>query len=717
MLNLDGSSLEVVTPSRDPRMTLPGRPGEAPVEGLLGRRALALAPWVALAVVALAYGVSELLRAGPDGTDWGLAVTAFVLAAVSTVAASIQDTAFGIRHRRTLWIYAAFGTTTMLIVAGAAALDAGITSIVFAGTGPIAMYSALVVPPTWRLRVLGLLLAITLAVQLVTPASSWFDALVVSTLITGAWFSGVLASVAHARTAKIARRLTRYDAETRSLSRRGFMEGLEHLMSPMEGEDQPIALLLVGVDVVAAEAAGDDRERLLRWIGTAVPAHLPLGAEFGRLGDGELAVSMTGLTRAAAAQVADEIQRALAVRVPVTVGVATTESRSSVAAADLFRVADAARADAVREGLGTHSLVAGSITAGRPSLAASARRPTLRYADLRATGKTPRLIEGSALERRIAVLSLATVAAAGIPIVIRGITSGDHSLAADVVRYGGVPWLLAVLAMAGATRRWMNRDAPIAEALLLAATAGTISGGITAAAIATGGVLSPILFALFIKTLFDTVAMDRGRAAVSLVAVVIGWFVAATFSAPEALWVAPFHLALIGGCWAFGRIARATMAQTADFARDRAYTDELTQFSNRAGFLELAEEAFYRSVTETGQPFALITFHLDGLRVYNEAHGYAAGDALLRTIADLLEDRIPSYYVIGRTGSTTFSAAVAVGGSLAASGLAHDLCTEIRAHTTVRAGCATCPGDGATLAALMATSERDARRRSAAIAV
>jgi diguanylate cyclase (GGDEF)-like protein len=388
-----------------------------------------------------------------------------------------------------------------------------------------------------------------------------------------------------------------------------------------------------------------------------------------------------------------------------------------VAASDLFRVADAARAVAAREDLGTHCLVAGSLAAARPSMAPAARQPSLHYADLRATGKMPRLIDGADMERRLAVLSLLMVAAAGVPIVYRGITSIDQGLAADVVRYGGIPWVLAILAMAGITKRWVRRDAPVVEALLLVATTFTISGGIAAAAIATGGLLSPILFALFIKTLFDTVAMERGQAAVSLASVVVCWCIAAAFSAPEALWVAPFHLALIGGCWAFGRIARATMAQTADFARDRAYTDELTQFSNRAGFVEVAEEAFYRSVTETGQPFALITFHLDGLRSYNETHGYAAGDALLRTIADLLEDRIPSYYVIGRTGSTTFSAAVAVGGSLAASGLAHDLCVEIGAHTTVRAGCATCPGDGATLAALMETSEADARRRVAAVAI
>lgn len=715
MLNLEQAPLEVVARQRDTRMTLPSRPGEAPLEGLLGRRAFALVPWIVVSAAALAYAIGEVIRHHDSGLSLPVFGGALAVAAIAGGLALIHDTAIGRRYRRALWVYAVSGVVLVGVIATVAAADVGAASVVFAGAGPVATYLALVAPPSWRSRALAVFVVATVAVQVVNAQTGWFDLVIVWSLILAAWASGVLVSVGHARTAKITRRLGAYDAATRSLSRRSFMEQLEFAMSPAGEVGRPIGLLLIGVDLARApELPAQDGARLLEWVGTAVSAVLPPTAEFGRIGDQELGVLLSDVSRHEAEEIGWEIERALSLRFPTTVGVATSETRD-LAAADLFRVADAARAMAQRERRGVHALVAGAVVAATVS-SAPAPRPTLRYADMRATGKVPRLVEASVLGRRIVAMSGLVVAAAGLPIVVRGMVDGGTGFAADLVRYGGVPWLIWVLSLAEASRRWANRGNFRVDAFLLLNAAMSLPIGVGCAALASGGLVSPILAALFVSALFTSSIHSRGQAIVIFLPIVAAWGVVALLSPADTLWAAPFQLMLLLGSFALGSTARVAMDETADHARSRAFTDDLTQFTNRAGFVHFAEDAFYRSVTSTGQPFALITFELEGLRAYNEANGYAAGDALLRTIADLLEERIPAYYVIGRTGATRFSAAVAVGGAHAASGLAHDLCVAIGQLTSVRAGCATCPADGATLAALMANAEAAARPRRAVLA-
>ncbi len=716
MLNLEQAPLEVVSRRRDPRMTLPSRPGEVPADGLLGRRAFALVPWIVVSVAALAYACSEALRFAQDDLNWIMIGIALAVSAGSLTLAFLQDRQIGLRYRRALWVYVVFGLGITALLAAAAVADTGVASVVFAGAGPVAMYLGLVAPPAWRLRVLATFFVATTVVQVANPATALFDVVVVWSMIVASWACGVLVSIGYARTTNISRRLGGYDAATRSLSRRTFMEQLEFAMAHEEDADRPLALLLIGVDLARAgdQHSGDDGARVLQWIGTAVPALLPATAEFGRLGDGELGVLLSDISRHDAQQIAEEIERALSVRVPTTVGVATTQTRD-LPAADLFRVADAARALAARDGRGVHALVAGTVESSM-RIQTPVETPTLRYAEMRATGKVPRLVEEMDLNRRILTMSLLLVAAAGVPNIARSIFDPGEGFATDLVRYGGGLWLAWVLASAEVTRRWGGRGYPRIDALIVTSGALIMPIGVASAGLASGGLTASIVAAFFVKTLFDAAVHTRAIASGMCGCLLVAWGVMVALSPADTLWAAPFQLALFGGCIALGRIARAAMDETADHARSRASTDDLTQFSNRAGFIDFAEEAFYQSVTTTGQPFALITFRLDGLRAYNEAYGYAAGDAMLRTIADLLEDRIPAYYVIGRTGATMFSAAVAVGGANAASGLAHDLCVAIGELTSVRAGCATCPADGATLAALMDASEHSARPRRVATA-
>lgn len=694
---------------RDGRMVAGEAASAVPAAGLLGLRAFALAPWVSLSVIALAYAVAEAIRSTQRPADGWLIGSAAALALVAAAIAAVQDRPIGLRYRQALWVYAVGGVATLAVLASFAVRDEGLTSPIFSSVCPLALYMGMVAPPAWRYRALAVLFAATMAVQLAVPADSLFDAVVVWTLIVAAWACGVLVSVGQARTALIIGRMRSVDRPSRTLSRRGFMEALEYAVAPGDRPDQPVALMLLDADLARIAALeGDGGAAALRWIGASVADLLPPSAEFGRLSDGEFGVLITGIGRGPALELGRAVQASMATRVPTTVGVATSETRI-VGAPDLFRVADAARAVAAADasGSGVHALVAGSIRSADWDArdAAPARRPRLRFADLRTTGKAPRAVEEAVMNRRIGTLSTFALVVAGAPIVVRGLLDDGSGLAVDVVRYVGVPWLVWVGLTTAATYRWATGTNVRAEHILFACTSGALAGGVTAVALAEGGLTSPIAAVFFLKVLFDATVFDRGRSLFGLGLVLTGWAVVTALGPAASLWVVPFHLALFAGCFALGRLGRGAMDDTAELARDRARRDDLTGLATRPAFAEQAELAFFESATTTGQPFALISLRIEGMRDFNEARGYAAGDALLQHVAGLLHDRIGAYYALGRTGGTEFSAAV-MAGEHAADGLARDLEETIGALARVRVACAACPRDGATVPALMLAADR-----------
>jgi diguanylate cyclase (GGDEF)-like protein len=85
-------------------------------------------------------------------------------------------------------------------------------------------------------------------------------------------------------------------------------------------------------------------------------------------------------------------------------------------------------------------------------------------------------------------------------------------------------------------------------------------------------------------------------------------------------------------------------------------TDPLTQCLNRRGFEERLQSslALEREVT-------LLVFDLDDFKRVNDEQGHAAGDELLRWVADVLRATLRAEDVVGRLGGDEF-AAIVVGG-------------------------------------------------------
>ncbi|HET7717403.1 MAG TPA: sensor domain-containing diguanylate cyclase [Bauldia sp.] len=78
-------------------------------------------------------------------------------------------------------------------------------------------------------------------------------------------------------------------------------------------------------------------------------------------------------------------------------------------------------------------------------------------------------------------------------------------------------------------------------------------------------------------------------------------------------------------------------------------TDELTGLHNRRGFYRLAHRAL-----GGGRRFLLVYIDVDGLKHVNDRHGHAAGDALIKAVADALRSSFRHTDILARIGGDEF---------------------------------------------------------------
>jgi diguanylate cyclase (GGDEF)-like protein/PAS domain S-box-containing protein len=137
-----------------------------------------------------------------------------------------------------------------------------------------------------------------------------------------------------------------------------------------------------------------------------------------------------------------------------------------------------------------------------------------------------------------------------------------------------------------------------------------------------------------------------------------------------------------------------------------AYTDPLTGLPNRRRLEERMETALWQARLDGGA-VALLFLDLDGFKAVNDAHGHAAGDELLQTVADRLRGRLRRGDLLARLGGDEFLVGLLgldrASAQVEAERVAEDLRAAIEqpvplAGTTVRVqvsiGVAVHPGDG-----------------------
>ncbi|CAH0528974.1 GGDEF domain-containing protein [Vibrio hippocampi] len=97
----------------------------------------------------------------------------------------------------------------------------------------------------------------------------------------------------------------------------------------------------------------------------------------------------------------------------------------------------------------------------------------------------------------------------------------------------------------------------------------------------------------------------------------------------------------------------ANLAESELAANLDSTIDELTQISNRRGFITLADKVIQNCRFRT-EPFSLALFDLDKFKLINDNLGHSVGDEALTTFACLLTENFRDSDVIARIGGDEF---------------------------------------------------------------
>jgi len=141
-----------------------------------------------------------------------------------------------------------------------------------------------------------------------------------------------------------------------------------------------------------------------------------------------------------------------------------------------------------------------------------------------------------------------------------------------------------------------------------------------------------------------------------------------------------------------------------------ATTDALTGLANRRHFMEQAEREFEHA-RRYFAPLSALMLDIDHFKQVNDTYGHAAGDAVLRMVAEVCAAALRKVDVIGRYGGEEFAALlpetrlkdaarVAERLALAVSDLPFDIQGRLL-HVTVSVGVAEALGPGDTLARMI----------------
>jgi diguanylate cyclase (GGDEF)-like protein len=100
-------------------------------------------------------------------------------------------------------------------------------------------------------------------------------------------------------------------------------------------------------------------------------------------------------------------------------------------------------------------------------------------------------------------------------------------------------------------------------------------------------------------------------------------------------------------------VLRDSVGQSLDEVAAQARTDPLTGLLNRRALAEIAVPALARA-RRSGSPLSLVLLDIDHFKQVNDAHGHAAGDAVLVGIAAMLRSRLRAGDGCARLGGEEF---------------------------------------------------------------
>lgn len=649
--------------------------------------------------VSIAVAIATALRpaGGPSATL--LTAVALSYAAMAGTLTAFQETRLMQRARQSLSTYLAGSVLLVSLLGGLAVIDSGVETIFFAPIVQVAMYLGLVLPRLWaRIALVTLILAVGI-VEVLHPIGSHLSAVLMAALTIAAWQVGRVCHRAHDSTRQAARRIAHTDVLTGCLNRRGFVHDVQARISRSK-PGGGLALLLLGLDKLGdineqqGRGAGD---RALAWAGEQLATLVPSGGTVGRLGGNDFAIALPGASAAEAIALADTVKEVLIERIGCQVGLAISEDPGTTVD-DFLRVAHAGQQDSANDpDRGLRALVAGSTRGARHrpgDASADVTYEQVRSATRRQTSPVAGVRFGRVVRDGFWVIGVA-----GAVTIAATVGDGVDGAAERVMLWLGPFWVAANLLLGW----FIGRHAEVSDQRASTARLTSsilLSSGVSLAMIASGGLATPVVAAMYLKTMFDAAVTPTRSAATSTAISLLGWLIAAAFTPMNELWVVPYQLTLFIVSFGLGAVGRRAFLDARSEQLRLAHTDVVTGLRNRPGFMQGAQRAFDQA-TE-GAPLTFIAFDiaLDVESTDEEARDDTRDDTL-RRVAAVMHDVFPGAYNLARLGGEEFVAAIPASTIAEATALAGVLAARLDEFAPASIGCAVHPSDGDSLEALL----------------
>ena len=190
-----------------------------------------------------------------------------------------------------------------------------------------------------------------------------------------------------------------------------------------------------------------------------------------------------------------------------------------------------------------------------------------------------------------------------------------------------------------------------------------------------------ISLAIFYLVPVGAVAWRCGRRSALIIALFAGvaWLGADAYFQTTGTWVQIWNATVRTSVFIFFGVVVAELRSAINHERDLARIDMVTGVANRRCFYELATLEISRA-RRFNRPLTLVYLDCDRFKSVNDRFGHAAGDRVLRTVADVLRQSTRAIDTVARMGGDEFALLLPETNEAGAKVVVHNVRERLRAR-------------------------------------